>query len=280
MSYVIKTALSNPKRPECGQITVFFPIPMEQYDQTIEMLQTIGLELSVDRDCNVDQIDCRYSVLDTIKDTLVNADQLDYLAKRLDSFTKGETAQFQAMAHKLELVHIKDFINLTFDCQQATVITDFSDLEKIGRDHMMTLNGGAMPMDQYQEVNGTAEALQLIEGGGGTITPFGVVYDNGMVLDNQYYNGHQFPAYPYDNPTMVLEITSRKRSVEEENPEYLYLPATERQIERALLRIGTRKLSNIQLRIDFDEMPEKMAAAMWCTRTLFRWRNSGRVMVQ
>ena len=95
MSYVIKTALSNPKRPECGQITVFFPIPKEQYDQTIEMLQTIGLELSVDRDCNVDQIDCRYSVLDTIKDTLVNADQLDYLAKRLDSFTKGETAQFQ-----------------------------------------------------------------------------------------------------------------------------------------------------------------------------------------
>ena len=32
------------------------------------------------------------------------------------------------MAHKLELPELKDLINLTFCCQQATVITDFSDL--------------------------------------------------------------------------------------------------------------------------------------------------------
>ena len=36
----------------------------------------------------------------------------------------------------LSLIHIlTDLINLTFCCQQATVITDFSDLEQIGRDH-------------------------------------------------------------------------------------------------------------------------------------------------
>ena len=50
------------------------------------------------------------------------------------------------------MFHIKDLINLTFCCQQATVITDFSDLEQIGKSHIMTLNGGAMPMDQYQAV--------------------------------------------------------------------------------------------------------------------------------
>ena len=209
MSYVIKAVLSNPQRPECGQVTVPFPIPMEQYDQTINMLQSIGLELSVDRDCNVDQINCRYSVLDTLKDTLVNVDQLDYLAKRLDSFCAGEVSQFQATAHKLELVHIKDFINLTFCCQQATVITDFSNLEKIGKDHVMTLNVGMMTTDQYWAVNGTAEALQLIEGGGGTVTPFGVVYDNGMTLE-QIYNGHQFPAYSYDSPTMALRSCTNR----------------------------------------------------------------------
>lgn len=37
------------------------------------------------------------------------------------------------MAHKLELTDIKDSINLTYCCQQATVITDFSDLEAVGR---------------------------------------------------------------------------------------------------------------------------------------------------
>ena len=30
-----------------------------------------------------------------------------------------------------------DLINLTFWCQQATIITDFSDLEDIGRRHYM-----------------------------------------------------------------------------------------------------------------------------------------------
>ena len=47
-----------------------------------------------------------------------------------------------------------------------------------------------MPMDQYQTVNGKEAALQLIDGGGGVITPYGVVYDNGMKLEPAY-NGHQ-----------------------------------------------------------------------------------------
>ena len=34
-------------------------------------------------------------------------EELNYLAKRLDSFDTGEAAQFQAMAHKLELFELK-----------------------------------------------------------------------------------------------------------------------------------------------------------------------------
>ena len=147
MSYMIQAVLSNPQRPECGQVTIPFPIPVGRYDQTIEMLQEIDLGFSINRDCKVDEIDSRYSVLGAVQGTLVNIDQLDYLAKRLDGFCAGEVSQFQAMAHKLELADVKDFINLTYCCQQATVITDFSDLEQIGKDHAMTLKGGAMPMD-------------------------------------------------------------------------------------------------------------------------------------
>ena len=116
MSYVIQAVLSNPRRPECDQITIPFPIPVDQYDKTIEMLQAIDLGFSVNRDCTVDEVNSRYNVLNTLVGTLVNTDQLDYLAKRLDGFCSGEVSQFEAMAHKLELVHIKDLINLTFCC--------------------------------------------------------------------------------------------------------------------------------------------------------------------
>mgnify|MGYP001024549381 CR=1 FL=1 len=261
MSYVIKAVLSDPQHPKHGQITIPFPIPNNQYDQTIERLQGIDLGFSTNQDCRVDEIDSWYRVLDALKGTLVNVDQLDYLAKRLDSFCTGEDAQFQAMADKLNLAHIKDFINMTFCCQQATVITDFSDLEKIGRDHVMTLNGGGMPMDQYEAIDGKKETLQLIQGGGGTVTPYGVVYDNGMELE-QHYNGHQFPAYLYDSSLIVLEVTPKQGLAEGANPEYLYLPASEHQIERTLLRVGVTALHDAQVRLDWDELPEKVAEAL------------------
>ena len=112
MRYEIKAVLSNAQHPEYGQTTIPFPIPNDQYDRTIEMLQAMELGFSRKRDCMVNDLDSWYSVLTSLTDTLVNVDQLDYLAKRLDSFTESEAAQFQAMAHKLELAHIKDLINL------------------------------------------------------------------------------------------------------------------------------------------------------------------------
>ena len=261
MNYVIQAVLSNTQHPECGQVTIPFPIPVDQYDKTIEMLQAIDLGFSVNRDCKVDEIDSRYFVLDSIKGTLVNIDQLDYLAKRLDGFCSGEVSQFQAMAHKLGLNDITDFINLTYCCQRTTVITDFSDLEQIGKNHAITMNGGAMPMDQYQAVDGRKDALQLIQGGGETVTPFGVVYDNGMKLE-PVYNGHQFPVYPYDGLFMVLEVTPKRGLAEGKNPEYLYLPAAEHQIERTLLRIGVTSPHDVQIRIDCNELPEKVDKAL------------------
>jgi len=261
MSYVIKAVLSNPRRPECGQITIPFPIPADQYDQTIEMLQEMDLGYSVNRECRVDEVDSHYRVLGAINGTLVNVDQLDYLAKRLDSFCVGEDEQFQAMAWKLKLTDIKDLINLTFCSQRATVITDFSHLEAVGRSHFINLNGGGARMEELESLDGIETALLLIDSGGETVTPYGVVYDNGMKLE-QVYNGYQFPAYPYDSTLLVLEVTPKRGLAEGKNPEYLYLPASKHQIERTLLRVGITTLHDAQVRLDFDELPEKAAAAL------------------
>ena len=261
MSYVIKAILSNPRRPECGQITVPFPIPVDQYNQTIEMLRAADLGFSVNRDCAVDGVDSRYNVLNALTGTLVNIDQLDYLAKRLDGFCAGEVSQFQAVAHKLEMTDITDFVNLTFCCQQATVITDFSNLEAVGRSHFLNLNGGSARMEDLENLDGEETALLLIEGGGEAVTPYGVVYDNGMKLE-QVYNGRQLPAYPYDSTLLVLEVAPKWGPAEGDSPEYLYLPASERQIERTLLRVGITALHDAQVRLDFDELPEKAAEAL------------------
>ena len=197
MGYVLKAVLSSAQHPEYGQITVPFPIPDEKYDRMIELLEPLEIGDALRQDCRVDELDSFYTVLNRLVGSLVNFDELDYLAKRLDSFDDGEAAQFQGMACKLGVSNIKDFINLTFCCQQATVITDFSDLDAIGRQHYMTMQGGGCRIEELERLDGRKFALDLILNHlEGRITPYGVVYDNGMKLE-QLYDGRHFPCYHY-----------------------------------------------------------------------------------
>ena len=205
---MIKAVLSNADHPEYGVATIPFPIPKEQYEQCIEMVEALEIGDPFEKDCKVLGLDSFFSVLKIIENLRVNLLELDYLAKRLESFDVGEAAQFQAMAAKLELFELKDLINLTFCCQQATVITDFSNLEQVGRDHYINTHGGCANVQELENLDGVENTLPLIGSGGGTITRYGVVYDNGMKLD-QSYDGRHFPAYPYEPCMLMVALTSR-----------------------------------------------------------------------
>ena len=162
---MMSAVVSNPGHPEYGVATIPFPIPRDQYAHCMEMLEALEIGDALKADCKVEKIDSFYSVLKRTEMLTVNMEELNYLAKRLESFDTGEAAQFQAMAHKLELFELKDLINLTFCCQQATVITDFSDLAAIGRDHYMNLHGGSASVDELNALDGKKTARQLIESG-------------------------------------------------------------------------------------------------------------------
>ncbi len=69
------------------------------------------------------------------------------------------------------------------------------------------------------------------------VTPYGVVYDNGMVLE-QYYDGHSFPPYQYGESLLTLGVPIEQESGGPVETAWLYLPATEQQISRTLRRIG------------------------------------------
>ena len=122
---IIRAELYNADHPECGLITLPFPIPPDQYDSIIQMLQALDIGGPIARDCMVEEIQGLDSILKRLEGQRINVDELDYLVKRLDSFTDGELAQFQGMAVKMGLNDMTDLINLTFCCQEATVITDF-----------------------------------------------------------------------------------------------------------------------------------------------------------
>ena len=254
---MIRAVLGNPNHPEYGVATIPFPIPRDQYAHCVELLEALEIGDAVKADCKVERIDSFYTVLKRTEMLTVNVEELNYLAKRLDSFDTGEAAQFQAMAHKLELFELKDLINLTFCCQQATVITDFSDLAAIGRDHYMNLHGGSASVDELNALDGKGTARQLIESGSGTITPYGVVYDNGMKLE-QIYDGRFFPCYYYEPNAITVAVTAKSEPEDTEHITWLFLPMVQEEIDRALLRGGITDPSEIRLSLEDSWLPHEV----------------------
>ena len=97
---MIQAVFSNPLHPEYGVATIPFPILHDQYAHCMELLEALEIGDAVKADCKVEKIDSFYTVLKRMEMLTVNVEELNYLAKRLESFDDGETAQFQAMAHK------------------------------------------------------------------------------------------------------------------------------------------------------------------------------------
>ena len=254
---MIQAVLGNPHHPEYGVATIPFPIPHDQYAHCMELLETLEIGDAVKADCQVQEINSFYSVLKRTEMLTVNVEELNYLAKRLDSFDTGEAAQFQAMAHKLELFELKDLINLTFCCQQATVITDFSDLSAVGRDHYMNLHGGSAKTDELNNLDGEDAARRLIENGSGTVTPYGVVYDNGMKLE-LVYDGRSFPCYYYEPNAITVAVTAKSEPEDTEHITWLYLPMAQEEIDRAFQRAGITDSASVRLRLEDTQLPDEV----------------------
>lgn len=257
---IFKATVSNKAHPEYGQAVIPFPIPDSEYDRTIGLLEDMDIGSPTGQDCRVDRLESQYPILNRLTTQNVNVDELDYLAKRLDGFCEGEGVQFQAMACKLGLADVRDLINLTFCCQQVTVITDFSDLEKIGKEHCMHLNGGMMTAEEYDGLEGRNAALDLILNNAGAVTPYGVVYDNGMKLE-QVYDGGSFPQYLHGDPLLTLGVPIQPEIGGPMETAWLYLPAPEQWISRTLRRIG---ITNNDATYDIEDstLPPKVFAVV------------------
>ena len=258
---MMQVILSNSKHPEYGQATIPLPLAQDQYEDCVELLEKLEVGSATKQDCKVLEISSAFPVLKRMEMLTVNLDELDYLAKRLASFDVGEAAQFQAMAHKLELFELKDLINLTFCCQQATVITDFTNLEAIGRDHYMNLHGGCASTQELEDLDGAETARLLIDSGTGEVTPYGVVYDNGMKLE-QYYDGQHFPAYLYEPCMLMIGLTFRLEPEDTKNITWLSLPAAKGQLERAMVRSGITDPADMRFRFSESMFPDEVDVAL------------------
>ena len=111
--FLFKASLKNNNIPELGTVTVEFPIPEAQYEETIRALNGIQSGAVVEQDCFVADIgtaDC--PALERLIGTMANVDELDWLGKQLESFDRYELLQFNAAAERFGLSSVGE-------CRQA-----------------------------------------------------------------------------------------------------------------------------------------------------------------
>ena len=236
----IKATLRSKTDPALGSVTIQFPIHRKEYDQVLEQLNPLGIGSPLDQDCQIETLDSHYPILKRLEETLVNLDELDYLAKRLDNIDEKATT-FQGAAAAEGITSIQDFINLTFCYKQVSVVRDFRDLENIGRDHIITTQGRGSSDEEWAAIDFHAVAMDLLQNGDGKITPYGVVYSNGMKL-HPLYTGGPFPAYGCGEP---LVVAFKPQEGSEEN--FLFLPMAESRLCRELERSGVIDPKNFEL---------------------------------
>ncbi|MBR6673757.1 MAG: hypothetical protein IKL39_03435, partial [Mailhella sp.] len=159
---MFSAVIRNKDHPEYGEATIPFPVKTEDYDEIMGMMEQLEIGNAVASDCYIESIDSWYSSLKCLEGKTVNFDELDYLAKRLESYNEYEAAQFQSVVALRKAENLPELINLTFSSQQATVITNFSDLKEVGRDHIMTRNGGMMSREEADTTDFEKVARELI----------------------------------------------------------------------------------------------------------------------
>ena len=262
---MFSAVIRNKDHPEYGVATIPFPVKTEDYDEMMSMMEQLEIGNAVASDCYIESINSWYTSLKCLEGKTVNFDELDYLAKRLESYNEYEAAQFQSVVALRKAENLPELINLTFSSQQATVVANFSDLKEVGRDHIMTRNGGMMSREEAESTDFERVARELIGSGKGVVTPYGVVYDNDMKMDRLYTKGSPFPIYYYEPPTLVVEMTSARKPYRPDNEAdktWLFLPMSTKQLEHAMMRAGLVSFDDMRLRFVESNMPESVDAAI------------------
>ena len=254
---MFEAKLKSRSQPKLGALAVTFPIPEERYENVILALQNLQIGDVRKQDCRIESIrapDC--PALLRMTNTMANVDELDWLGKQLESFDRYELLQFNAVVERFGLSAADELIDLSFCAREVTVVSDFNDLELVGKRHYLTVHG-ACDSEALENLDGKETALALISGQPGYVTRYGVVYDNGMKLEQAYDRKHLPPIWMGANSILELKI----RATGEDDPkkqEWVQLPASQIKLERAMRRAGIASCGKMQMLFSGSRFPDEV----------------------
>ena len=258
---MFEATLKNRISAHFAPVTITFPIPEDQYEQAILALEKSQIGDARVQDCLIDNVHApNCPALVRMTGTMANVDELDWLGKQLESFDRYELLQFNAAVERFGLSAADELIDLSFCARDVTVVSDFNDLELVGKRHYLTVHGTCDPKE-LENLDGKETALALISGQPGYVTRYGVVYDNGIKLEQAYDRKHLPQSWMAENSILELKI----RATGEDDPkkqEWVQLPTSQIKLERAMLRVGIASCGEMQMLVTDSRFPDEVDCAL------------------
>lgn len=175
-----------------------------------------------------------------LQDRFVDLDEVNFLAKRMDSFSGDEEYRFYEALKSEGFDTVPDLINLSFNLNRYPLIQDISDMGKIGREYLLAVNG-CLPADDADDPKYAAFGRKLIQSGKGVFTEHGLFFVDEDTPFERVYDGQSFPPYVYE--PMLCSL----RAEYDGKTEYLYLPCEDEAIDKAFARLGASTPDVVEL---------------------------------
>lgn len=162
----------------------------------------------------------------------IDLDELNFLAKFMDSFDAKEETRFFAAAACEGFSTPKELINLGMNLSRYSLIGDISDVSKIGWTYMLETKG-ALPASDRENPKYAEIGRQLMSSGKGIYTDHGLLFIDENQPMQELYDGRNFPFYAYESD-MLLMVKAKYKG----RTEYLCMPCEDAAITKAMNRLG------------------------------------------
>lgn len=182
--------------------------------------------------------------LDCLKDRFVDLDELNYLAKRMESFFGTEEEQFYEAMKQEGFTEPKDLINLTFNLNKYCLIQNIGNMGKVGREYLLNRDG-CIPANDDANPKYAEIGRKLMQSGTGIVTEHGILFVDEDIPFKEEYDGQVFPPYIYDANIICIIKAEYK-----EKAEYLYLPCERASIDKAIGRLGAPDVDSVNIALD------------------------------
>lgn len=198
--------------------------------------------------------------LSRLEGQIVNMDEVNFFAKRMESLTSYEQSVMAAFVNEKGAENLKDLINLTYSMKGLSLITDFSDTAQVGKRLYLDEFAG-MSAGEEQGTDFLQFAEKTFRESSVEVLPYGVFVEHGFEMQ-EVYNGKTFPQYYYNPDKTVCSLELKNKSGD---TDYLYLPTDIISVNKLKARLGVLdfwecRVTDIHnLRLPENILPEQKA---------------------